>query len=62
MSDSFRKGPLSLGVLTVLVGYLISILVSSFIPDLPQVCKDWNKYNIMELTLFLTGYIVYYLY
>ena len=30
--------------------------------DLPSVCKKWNKNHIMEITLFITGYVSYLIY
>ena len=27
--------------------------------DLPPVCKDWNKNYIMEISLFLTGFLTH---
>lgn len=48
------------GILTVavgsLVGYLLSLATTS---DLPAECKNWNKYYIMEIALFLTGVIIH---
>ena len=44
------------GILTVLIGLLISKVISlNFITDLPKNCKDWNKNHIMEICLFFTG-------
>ena len=46
----------SVGVIVVLVGTLISFIVSKFTKtDLPPVCKNWNKNYIMEITLFFVG-------
>jgi len=51
---------LVVGISTVvvgsLVGYGVSFLVKS---DLPRVCKDWNKFYVMEISLFLTGVLVH---
>ena len=30
--------------------------------DLPEICKTYNKYRIMEVTLFFTGVFGYALY
>ena len=30
--------------------------------DLPSVCKKWNKNHVMEITLFITGYISFIIY
>tara|TARA_Y100000816_G_C26106880_1_gene588538 strand:- start:5205 stop:5450 length:246 start_codon:yes stop_codon:yes gene_type:complete len=47
---------LVVGIITVVIGTLVSLLVSYFMKvDMPPVCKDWNKNNVMEICLFLTG-------
>ena len=44
------------GISTVIVGSLIGFIVSLFIKnDLPELCKNWNKFYVMEISLFLTG-------
>lgn len=49
------------GVLTVIIGNLVGFLASLFLSaDLPEVCKDWNKYYAMEVSLFITGICLYY--
>lgn len=51
---------LSVGILTVMIGNLVAVLVSGFVgADLPKVCNDWNKYYAMEISLFLTGFLVH---
>lgn len=48
------------GILTVIIGNIIGFLVSLLLSaDLPEVCKDWNKYYAMEVSLFMTGVILY---
>ena len=48
------------GVLTVAVGSLVSYLLSlTTTSDLPANCKNWNKYYIMEIALFLTGFFIH---
>lgn len=50
----------SVGVLTVIIGNIIALLVSVFLgADIPSVCKEWNKYYAMEVSLFLTGFFVH---
>jgi len=47
---------LVVGVVTVIVGTLVSWgLGKSLSVDLPPVCKEWNKFYVMEVSLFLTG-------
>jgi len=51
---------LYVGILVVIIGNLVGVLVSYFIGiDLPKVCKDWNKYYTMEISLFLTGVLLH---
>ena len=48
------------GILVVIIGTIISFIISKFIvSDLPPVCKNWNKNFIMEICLFLTGFITH---
>lgn len=48
------------GILSVIIGNVIGFLVSLLLAaDLPEVCKDWNKYYAMEVSLFMTGVILY---
>ena len=47
---------LVVGVVTVIVGTLVSWgLGKRLSVDLPPVCKEWNKFYVMEVSLFLTG-------
>lgn len=45
-------------VIGSLVGYLLSFSTQSQ-RQLPKECKNWNKYYIMEISLFLTGFIAH---
>tara|TARA_Y100000816_G_C25900999_1_gene469997 strand:+ start:107 stop:382 length:276 start_codon:yes stop_codon:yes gene_type:complete len=46
------------GIAMVIVGTMVGyVIAKSFAVDLPPVCKKWNKNHIMELSLFLTGFI-----
>ena len=48
------------GVLVVIVGTAVGYVVGRFASvDLPAVCKKWNKYHAMEISLFLTGFFVH---
>lgn len=50
----------SVGILTVVVGTLVGyILGGLFSTNLPKICKSWNKNHIMEISLFLTGFILH---
>ncbi len=49
------------GIFVVLFGYIASFILSLVTPQpgLPKICKQWNKYYIMETTLFLTGFLLH---
>lgn len=49
------------GVVTVLLGLLLSLVFASLKPSLPKDCEMWNKYYVMEITLFFIGFITRYL-
>lgn len=51
---------LVVGLLTVIIGTIIGFLVAKLTKiNLPAVCKDWNKYYTMEISLFLTGVFIH---
>lgn len=51
---------LVVGILIVIIGTIITYLLGNmFKVDLPPVCKDWNKNYIMEISLFLTGFLTH---
>jgi len=51
------------GVVVVAVGTLVSffyrIIANQYLKKnrLPEVCKSWNKYHAMEISLFFTGFL-----
>jgi hypothetical protein len=46
------------GLMIVIIGTIVSfVLGKSFSVDLPPVCKDWNKNYVMEISLFITGFL-----
>tara|TARA_B100000963_G_C22633171_1_gene676082 strand:+ start:65 stop:307 length:243 start_codon:yes stop_codon:yes gene_type:complete len=48
------------GIITVIIGNISGLLVASVLKvNLPEICKDWNKYYTMEITLFLTGFLIH---
>ncbi len=50
------------GIYTILLGYLTNFIVRPFLKvDLPEVCKSWNKHHAMEASLFLIGFILYFI-
>ena len=52
------------GVSVVLIGTMLSFGVSKFYPKpfLPKICSSYNKYHVMEFTLFFTGFLVHILF
>ena len=48
------------GLLTVAVGSLVGYGIGKAVDsDLPEVCRDWNKFYVMEISLFLTGVVIH---
>ena len=47
------------GIGLIIVGSLIAYAVRNFYPKpvLPKSCASYNKYYVMEFTLFLTGFV-----
>ena len=51
---------ITVGVITVVVGTIAGLVVGKlFSSNLPKVCKKWNKNHVMEISLFLTGFLVH---
>ena len=51
------------GIVLVIIGIILTNLFK-FIHknNLPDVCKNWNKNHIMEINLFLIGFIAHMLF
>ena len=49
------------GVVAVLLGLILSMVFGFLKPELPEQCAMWDKYYVMEVVLFLTGFILRYL-
>lgn len=49
------------GVVSVLLGLILSMVFGFLKPELPEECAIWDKYYVMEVILFLTGFILRYL-
>ena len=41
--------------ITIIAGWLVTAIVNK--PSLPEVCATWNKHNIMEINLFVAGFL-----
>lgn len=45
------------GIIIVIFGSLIGFIITLVIKnDLPDECKNWNKFYLMEISLFLSGF------
>ena len=49
------------GVVTVLLGLILSTVFGFLKHELPKECEMWDKYYVMEIVLFLTGFAIRYL-
>lgn len=49
------------GVVTVLLGLILSLVFGFLKPELSAECETWDKYYVMEITLFFIGFIMRYL-
>jgi len=47
------------GIITVVVGYIVTWGLSQVNSQAKDVNKEWNKNHIMELALFLTGVCIH---
>lgn len=54
------KEAVVVGIATVVIGTLVGFVMGKlFSMNLPAICKKWNKNHIMEITLFLTGFLLH---
>ena len=50
-------------ILVVVIGNIMGFFVGRALSiDLPSVCKKWNTNYIMEISLFLTGFVSFLVY
>jgi hypothetical protein len=48
------------GLLVMLIGSIVSKLLKPYFKvTLPEICKKWNKKHIMEVSLFMTGFVLH---
>lgn len=48
-----------MGFVAVILGYIFGYVTKPFVGiSLPDACKSWNKYRMMEVNLFLIGFFV----
>ena len=52
------------GITLILVGSFVSFIIRkiNFSPELPESCKKWNQYHVMEIALFFTGFLTHILF
>jgi hypothetical protein len=48
------------GIVVILLGLILSMAFSFLKPELASECENWDKYYVMEVVLFLTGFIIRY--
>jgi hypothetical protein len=60
MSSLFTKAIIT-GIVFVFLGIIISCVFKGLKPVLPSDCEIWNKYYVMEISLFVSGFIFRYL-
>ena len=55
------KESVVVGIATMIVGTMVSWAMSGVWPDveLPKDCDTWNKYKVMEWSLFFTGFFAH---
>jgi hypothetical protein len=56
-SKSFYQAIL-FGVVTILIGLILSMVFSFLNPKLPESCNEWDSNYVMEITLFFTGFVL----
>ena len=49
------------GIVVVLIGLILSMIFSFLKPELPKECEKWDEHYVMEIILFLTGFIIRYM-
>jgi uncharacterized membrane protein YedE/YeeE len=48
------------GIITVIFGNIAGFIVAPVLKvDLPEICSTWNKFYTMEVSLFLTGFLIH---
>lgn len=47
-----------LGVVTILLGLILSVVFGSLKPELPKECEIWDTYYVMEIILFFSGVVI----
>lgn len=63
-SNSLWTEAIVVGLVLVVVGNLVSLFLGKMLPspvaeEHQEACRAWNKYYIMEVSLFLTGLVAH---
>lgn len=45
------------GIVFLIIGLLISMIFGFLKPELPTDCEIWDKYYVMEVTFFFSGFV-----
>jgi len=60
MNSTVLKEAIGVGFLGMIIGSIIGKTLEKMQGiSLPKVCNSWNKYHIMEISLFLTNFIIH---
>jgi hypothetical protein len=49
------------GIVFILLGLILSVIFEFLKPQLPADCEIWDKYYVMEVSLFFSGFIFRYI-
>ena len=49
------------GIVFIILGLIMSMIFKSLKPELPEDCDKWDEHHIMEISLFVAGFIFRYL-
>jgi hypothetical protein len=49
------------GIITVLIGLIMSYVFDFLTPTLPDTCSKWDTNYVMEITFFFTGFTLRFL-
>ena len=49
------------GILLIIIGSIVAFLIrkTNYSPELPETCRRWNQYHVMEICLFITGFLTH---
>ena len=46
------------GIVTILLGLILSLIFGFLVPALPAECQEWDANYAMEINLFFIGFII----